>query len=171
MKIAVLVLAVLIVFVSCAKEEVTDFIPAEYRDWARTVDGVLDFPIPGHESNYRKIFINDIGQKVTVEDREGRKYWEYPVGTIIVKEIYAGLEPQEGDKPIQLTVMIKKPDHTQSRGGWVWILRHLPDGDEQVIDYEFCFDCHTNANEKHLYGDKNAQQGYRDYVFYPFRKP
>ena len=57
-----------------------------------------------------------------------------------------------------------------ARGGWVWVAKNPATGEERIIDYEFCFDCHSDANEPHPYGDKNPQGGHRDYVFLPDRR-
>jgi len=42
---------------------------------------------------------------------------------------------------------------------------------ETVITEEFCITCHGNANESHPYGDKNPNNEYRDYLFFPYPPP
>lgn len=158
---------------SCQKAERGPLIPetSVYRGWEQPIRITLDYPIPGHEDNRRRIFINPEGTEVGVERRENRVYWEYPEGTIIVKEIIAGLEGEDTDHPFQITTMIKAPEDPQSRGGWLWVAKSIDSGEETIIDWEFCFDCHANANEPHPYGDGNTANEFRDYVFYPYRKP
>jgi hypothetical protein len=156
----------------CRKEGTTGpLLPAEYNTWARTTERVLDYPIPGHEDRYRRIFINALGGEVTVSTTERRVSWEYPTGTTIVKEIFAGAAVQADEGPVMLTGMIKAPGNPRARGGWLWVVRDLTSGSEQIVDWEFCVDCHANANEPHPYGDRNEGNEFRDYVFFPYRAP
>ncbi len=169
-RIFLTVIAISLIFISsCKKKEVKQLVPDDYKGWAMTATE-LTYPIPGHESHYRQIFINKIGENVKIEKKNGRVYYDYPRGTIIVKEIYPTLEPKKGDKPISLSVMIKDPDNPLSRDKWLWIVKNLKTGKEKVIDYEFCFDCHANANEPYPYGDGNKNGDFRDYVYFPYRK-
>jgi len=159
--------------VSCQKEEQGARVPdaSEYRRWEQPIQRVLDYPIPGHEDNRRRIFINSRGTEARIERRENRVYWEYPEGTVIVKEIIAGLQGQDTDYPFQVTAMIKAPEEPQARGGWIWVAKAVDSGEETIVDWEFCFDCHANANEPHPYGDGNPADEFRDYVFHPYRRP
>ncbi|MBD3304940.1 hypothetical protein GF339_01150 [candidate division KSB3 bacterium] len=156
--------------VGCQKQEEVPAIPAEYRDWTITNDIALDYPIPGHEDNCRVIYINPTGEQVQPTEHQGRVVYDYPEGTIIVKEVYEGLEePEEGEEPMSLTVMIKAPQHPQSRAGWLWIVTSSASGQQQIIERDFCVDCHANANESHPYADKNVSNEFRDYVYFPPR--
>jgi hypothetical protein len=165
-------LTVVLLLVSCRKPEQAPLIPEarEYRGWKQPVEGILDYPIPGHEDNRRRIFINAVGTEVRIDRRENRVNWEYPEGTVIVKENIAGLRGSESDDPFQITAMVKAPEDPQSRGGWIWVVKNLGADEETIVDWEFCFDCHANANEPHPYGDRNAGDEFRDYVFSPYRK-
>ena len=154
---------------SCARPAPRPLVPADYATWERTTAQVLDYPVPGHEEHHRRIYLNPIGEEVRVTERQGRTFYDYPEGTVIVKEIFAGLKPRPGEAPFQLTVMIKKPLDPLARGGWLWVVRDTASGQEKVIDYEFCYDCHANANEPHPYGDKNPNGEFRDYLFFPYR--
>ncbi len=156
--------------IGCRKQE-APLVPAVYSDWKGTTDEELDYPIPGHEEHYRRIYINAIGEGVGIEERDGRVYHTYPNGTVIIKDIFMTLDPLPGETPAKQTVMVKAPNHDQERGGWVWVVKDVPTGQETIIDYEFCFDCHANANEQHPYGDGNPDNEYRDYVFFPYRQP
>jgi hypothetical protein len=156
---------------ACRKEEAGPLLPGDYTGWARTTEKVLDYPIPGHEDRGRRIYINRRGTEVRVGAASGRVTWSYPEGSIIVKEIFGGLEVREGDKPVMLTAMVKDMESPQARGGWVWVVKDLASGNERIIDWEFCVDCHANANEPHPYGDKNEGNEFRDYVYFPYRRP
>ena len=166
-------MSLLIPLGSCQKHDRGPLIPeaSQYLRWEQPVSAVLDYPIPGHEDNRRRIYINPAGTEVKVERRENRVYWQYPEGTIIVKEIIPGLQDADDDSPFQITAMIKSREDPKSRGGWLWVTKRTDGQDETVIDWEFCFDCHANANEPHPYGDGNAADEFRDYVFFPYRKP
>lgn len=156
-------------FFSCAKEAEGPLIPEGYASWRRTTEEELDYPIPGHEDNYRIIFINDKGENLTVSDAGGRVTHDYPDGTIIVKEVYQGFEYDSNSKPMMLTAMVKDRDNPKSRGGWLWVVKDLSAGQETIMTQEFCFTCHGNANERHPYGDRNPDNEFRDYVFFPAR--
>jgi hypothetical protein len=166
-------LCCLLLLGSCTKAEQGPHVPAasEYRRWEQPIQRILDYPIPGHEDNRRRIFINPRGTEVHIERRETRVYWDYPEGTVIVKEIIPGLQGSDTDYPFQITAMIKAPEDPQSRGGWLWVVKSLDSGEETIVDWEFCFDCHANANEPHPYGDGNIADEFRDYVFFPYRRP
>lgn len=165
------VIAVSLVFfllmLSCEREQ-AKLVPDEYSAWESPTDVELNYPIPGHVEQYRRIFINPVGTKVVAEERQNRIHHVYPDGTIIIKDIYATLIPAPDEKPIKQTVMIKAPNHPKSRGGWLWIVKDMKTSAETVIANEFCFDCHANANEEHPYGDKNSKGEHRDYVYFPY---
>jgi len=153
--------------VACQQTPQVPDIPEDYRTWHLTTDIVLDYPVPGHENHFRKIYINPHGEGFKITQKNNRAYCEFPEGTIIVKEIYGGTTtPAPQDLPVLLTVMIKDPEHPESRGGWVWLSQNYETKETHVIDYEFCVDCHANANEQHPYGDGNPDQEFRDYVYF-----
>lgn len=162
--------AAALVFSACEGIEETPLIPESYEGWTRLNDTPLNYTIPGHLGHYRIIYINDVGKRVTVVEEKGRRYADYPDGTIIVKEIYPNLEYSEGDKPTRLTVMVKERNHEDQRGGWIWIGKNLSTMEETVITDEFCVTCHGNANKSHPYGDKNPDSDFRDFVFFPYKK-
>lgn len=160
-------LALLAILLSgCAREETVDFIPADYRSWPRTTDTRLQFPIPGHADNLRKIYINPEGRAYDRQLEDGKLHYFFPEGTVIVKEVYDGFNPGPDEAPKQLTVMVKKPEHPKSLGGWLWLVAPSAEGQETIIENEFCLTCHSNANEKHPYDDGNPNEQFRDYVFY-----
>ncbi len=149
----------------------TPLIPQGYREWEKTTSGPLDYPIPGHLDHYRIPYINGIGTGVTVVIKEGRRTFDYPAGTIIVKEAYQGLQaPKPGDEPVLIYAMIKEPRNPKARGGWVWVLRDVVADREAVYQSPLCVDCHSAANESFPYGDRNPDSEFRDYVFFPYRR-
>jgi hypothetical protein len=158
---------VLLIFGGCQRQS-TPLVTSDYANWSSTTTEVLNYPIPGHEENLRRIFINETGKGVSTEMRVNRLFHSYPENTVIIKEVYDGFTPDDDDDPVRLLVMIKNSQHSQSRGGWVWISKDVSSGDEQIIDYQFCFDCHGDANERHPYGDGNPRAEFRDYVYFPY---
>ena len=163
--------SLVITVTSCSKknEKAISMVPEDYSGWTVTADN-LNYPIPGHENHFRRVLINPKGEEVSLTMKDGKDYYNYPKGTIVIKEIYPTLNPKKEDKPVSLTVMIKDPENPKSRDGWVWVVKDLNKNTEKIIDYEFCFDCHTNANEPHQYGDGNPKGEFRDYLFFPYRK-
>jgi hypothetical protein len=158
--------AVLGMLAGCAAEKTIVYATPDYHSWKRTTDVVLDYPIPGHQNRLRIPRMNDVGYTVTPSTDTGRRRWEFPQGTVIVKEIYLTQKPGPAEKPIQLTIMVKAPRDSRSQGGWLWITRDLPDGKEAVFMGNYCITCHANANEKHPYGDGNPSEEFRDYVYF-----
>jgi hypothetical protein len=155
-------------FVSCIQKK--NLIPDDYKSWERTTAEVLKYPIPGHESNYRKIYINETGEKmIETVDSNGVGSYNYPEGTIIVKEIYDSANYTESSKPVSLTCMFKAPSDKDARGGWLWVMKTVPEGKETIVNFSFCVTCHANANESHPYGDKNPNDEFRDYVYFPYK--
>jgi len=165
------VAAVLALLFSCSGRDKSPMVAAERSGWKPTHDVELDYPIPGHEDKYRRIFMSPEGEKPKIEIVKGKTSYRYPDGTQVVKEIYDSGKFREGAKPVALTVMVKRPDHPLSRRGWIWILKDNASGNETIIEGEFCVTCHANANERHPYGDGNPRNEFRDYLFFPYPKP
>ncbi len=164
--------AVLSIAFACRKSPAIPEIPEDYRNWNLATDTLLNYSIPGHEDHFRRMYINPSGERFNIIQKNGRAYYEFPEGTVIVKEIYAGLEePASQELPILLTVMMKASEHPESRGGWLWLSQNYETKETHVIDYEYCVDCHANANESHPYGDKNPDNEFRDYVYFPPGQP
>jgi hypothetical protein len=161
-----LLFAFAVVLAGCAAERPIEYATPDYHSWRRTTDVVLDYPIPGHQDRFRIPRMNAIGFSAKPTLQNGRKRWDFPAGTVIVKEVYATTRPAAGEPPIQLTIMVKVPKDPRSQGGWLWITRALPDGKEAVFNGNFCITCHANANEKHPYGDGNPNEEFRDYVYF-----
>ena len=159
--------AAALVLAACSPSK--PFLPSDYGSWEETTNVELTYPIPGHESNYRVPRVNAIGFAYKPQaSAAGVVRYDYPEGTIFVKEIYHGLsEPPEGVLPFQLTAAVKAPTDPRSRGGWIWVVKDGAAGKETVMTGSFCVDCHANANENHPYGDKNPKGEFRDYIYFP----
>ena len=74
--------------VGCAAEKPPVYATPDYHSWKRTTDVVLDYPIPGHQDRFRIPRMNDVGFTVKPTNDNGKRHWDFPVGTIIVKEVY-----------------------------------------------------------------------------------
>lgn len=160
--VSVLALA-LALLASCSRQTApVDHIPDGYASWRTTTKIRLDYPIPGHEDRFRIIHMNDLGFSFS----RSPVGVSFPIGTTIVKQVFATSSPAAGEEPIMLTAMVKAPDEPLSRGGWLWIVKDLAKGQETVFGGDFCYACHGNANEAHPYGDKNQSEEFRDYVFF-----
>ncbi len=153
-----------IALAGCKADVQESLVPTDYLAWSPTVPGALEYQIPGHTQALRKIYINKAGTEVITHDQNGRLTYDYPVGTILLKENYTHADDKT---PNNLTVMIKEPENAKSKGGWVWINKDVSTGGERIFSNEFCFSCHQNANERHPYGDRNSNREFRDYVYYP----
>jgi hypothetical protein len=164
--LALVLLAAFGLLAGCAERAPAVYATPDYHGWKRTTNVVLDYPIPGHQDRFRIPRMNDLGFSARPASENGKLRWDFPVGTVIVKEVYASMKPAPGALPIQLTIMVKKPTDPHSQGGWLWLTRDLPDGKEAVFMGNFCITCHANANEKHPYGDGNPNEEFRDYVYF-----
>jgi hypothetical protein len=163
---ASILLAVAAMLAGCSPGKSTVYATTDYHSWARTTDVVLDYPIPGHQDRFRIPRMNAVGFTAKPAMENGKLRWNFPSGTVIVKEVYQTTKPAPGELPVQLTIMVKAPRDPHSQGGWLWITRDLPDGKEAVFMGNFCITCHENANEKHPYGDGNPREEFRDYVYF-----
>jgi hypothetical protein len=142
------------------------YAPPENLNWRKTTEAVLNTPIPGHMDRFRIPRMNDLGFSAQPKLVGGKLAWDFPEDTVIVKEVYANARPEPGEKPIQLTIMVKDPKEEGAMGGWLWYTKDLPDGKETRFEGNFCITCHANANEQHPYGDGNPNEEFRDYVFF-----
>jgi hypothetical protein len=159
-------LAAICILAGCSEKKQPVFATLDYHSWKKTTDVVLNYPIPGHQDRFRIPRMNDVGFTAKPSMDNGKRRWDFPEGTIIVKEVYQTSKPAPDELPIQLTIMVKAPSDPHSQGGWLWITRDLPDGKEAVFMGNFCITCHANANEKHPYGDGNPNEEFRDYVYF-----
>ena len=165
---ALLLPAGLLTLSGCAEEEASLLVPSDYPDWDRTVSETVRRQIPGHGDTFRRIYINDVGTTVEPTGGDEGVRYDYPIGTILVKEAY-NEDPTADADPDGITAMVKSPGADESRGGWIWISKDPETGAEDRSLGEYCLSCHESANEEHPYGDRNSDGEYRDFVFYPYR--
>lgn len=151
----------------CAERAPETLFDGEYKAWSQTISEPLTYPVPGHGERRRMIYINEIGTDVTVSvDDSGVSTYEYPEGSIILKENYSDVE---GSELMQLTIMIKAPEDEMAQEGWIWLTKDPETGEERIFDESnFCIVCHDDANQTHPYGDRNVNDEFRDYVFFPY---
>ncbi|MBN2738601.1 MAG: cytochrome P460 family protein [Spirochaetales bacterium] len=146
-----------------------NLIPDNHEKWPLFTHDKLDYFIPGHENNYRISYINEIGAKYKPQKKDNDQFlYNYPEGTIILKEIYPSNTYQPGDIPEYYTVMIKKPGHPHAQGDWVWLVKNHESKEETIFHSDMCVNCHEGANTQHPYGDKNLGKDFRDYTFFTF---
>jgi hypothetical protein len=166
---ALLIGTMFVLLTGCSKKKNEEIsIPQDYPSWQRTTEKDLDYMIPGHGDTIRRIYINDIGTEVEISQEEGRDLYNYPEGTVIVKEHYPSQSAAENKEIESITAMIKAPQDPRARGGWLWLSKDPDTGETRVFTQEFCITCHENANEAHPYGDENREEEFRDYVFFPY---
>ena len=166
-----LTLVALYVMTGCAERKTAARLDlSNYASWEPTTQTALNFPIPGHESHFRRIYMNKVGMDYRRSKEAAMTTGEamdYPDGTIVVKEVYGGLEnPTPGEQPLNLDVMVKNRTAGDTLGGWRWVVRDFKSGMDMVMIGDFCANCHNGANEKHPYGDKNPNSDFRDFLFY-----
>ncbi len=159
----------LLITAGCAEEEAATLVDPNYREWSQTVPDTIRGQVPGHGDTLRRIYINDVGTAVvTTEDENGAVDYDYPAGTVIVKEAF-NEEPTTNESPDAITAMVKSPGTDEARGGWIWISKDPETGAEDRSLGDFCLTCHESANEEHPYGGRNVNGEFRDFVFYPYR--
>lgn len=159
------IVAVVLAFGCSSSREKAPLVEADYREWVRTTEKVLDYPIPGHLDNLRVIYVNEPGEEPVIREVAGRQVYAYPEGTVFLKEVYDGTTPAEGRAPQALTIMLKSSEHPKAIRGWVWLTKNPTTGEETVVSEPFCATCHAQANQSHPYGDSNPENEDRDCVF------
>jgi len=149
----------------------------DFSSWTEITTEPITLDIPGHGGSARRIFINDIGTKVTTHVEGTRTVWDYPDGTIILKTTAAFLPDGSPGTTTMLLGMVKDPGNRLSQGDWVWVTRDPSTGAERIFDTEFCITCHVDANETRTVDDPvpvgvpNPDREFREFVFYPYYAP
>jgi len=147
-------------FWSCAPRERPPLLPEDVTQWTQLNQIPMDYPVPGHENQYRVTYINDRGLSPQMSDQG----LVYPEGTIIAKVIHETLEADSAE--VAITAMIKDSLSDDSKEGWVWVMKDLATNQERIINSTMCVTCHQSANEPHPYGEGNPQGLFRDYAFF-----
>ncbi|MFK8082159.1 MAG: cytochrome P460 family protein [Granulosicoccus sp.] len=119
---------------------------ADYKDWTRvTADevstgdptGVLGGVHMGNEG-YREVYVNDIAKDTLY----GSAPYNYPAGSVIVKEQYASKADWEAGRKPAHTVSVKvAASDTSEKKDWMWADSFKGKAKES----EFCAGCHSIA--------------------------
>jgi hypothetical protein len=119
---------------------------ADYKSW----NLIHNKPITGDHTGFlgslhrgaegvRRVYVNDIALPVS----QGNAPYEYPIGSIIVKEQYKNMKRFDDGKKPDLTVMVKVSDNAANPAeNWAWSR-----GSKKTAktDDAFCSGCHTIA--------------------------
>jgi hypothetical protein len=105
---------------------------AGYTSWKKVE---TSGPAPGHGDTYRIIYANDTSQFFN---------GQYPVGTVLVKEVY----DRDGDGPgaLRYVALMRQAGTTEipDEGGWLFTSADVPFADETHFSY--CWNrCHVQA--------------------------
>lgn len=94
-----------------------------------------------HESFILKVYVNKVGEPAF----SGEGYPHYPVGTVIVKEKYAG----SSTTPMLMTIMIKRqPGYDTVNGDWQYITLDSDGLPILLSTQKHCQDCHQKVREQ-----------------------
>lgn len=115
---------------------------ADYKSWETASDTPSTGPSPGlgavHKGpeGYRMVYVNDVGRDVL----KGDGPYEYPKGTILVKEQYDDQAAYESGEGADVTVSLKVDDAAEGgAGNWQWAAGYK----EAAGDDAFCSGCHS----------------------------
>lgn len=129
---------------------------ADYKNWTRVT---ADAPSTGDatkflggvhmgEEGYREVYVNDIAEETLM----GGAPYNYPAGSVIIKEQYANKADWEAGRKAAHTVSIKVSQSEESKKeDWLWTDSYKGIAGES----EFCAGCHSIAEVR----------GKGDYVF------
>ena len=119
---------------------------ADYKNWTRvTADEVSTGDATGflgglHRGNdgYREVYVNDIAEEALY----GSAPYNYPEGSVIVKEQYANKADWEAGRGAAHTISIKvSQSETSQKTDWQWADSFKGTAGES----EFCAGCHSIA--------------------------
>ena len=146
--IAAVTVATAVVLASCASLRKPDERWADYKSWTKITDGKVSTGDPTgflggvHEGleGYRDIFVNDVGLDAVL----GSAPYNYPVGTVVVKEQYPTKAAWEAQKKPNLTIMVKvATSDTPDMANWQW----SPSYTKAPSANAFCAGCHAIATQ------------------------
>ena len=124
----------------------------DYRSWHKLTEepttgdptGLL-FRRHGGTAGYRNIYVNEIGKQSYTDSS-----FPYPVGTIIVKEVYKNEKKYLEDNISTVSIMLKLEEGTSPEtGDWEYIedLAGKKRGSGTSASARFCGSCHRSANK------------------------
>lgn len=130
----------------CATFGTADERWADYRSWTKITEGRVNTGDPtGFVGNvhagpkgYRDIFVNRIG----IAANQGKAPYNYPVGSVLVKEQYKDKAAWEAQGTPGITVMVKVGNSSEpSANNWQYAAGLTDKPQENA----FCSGCHTAA--------------------------
>ena len=86
---------------------------------------------------YRDVYVNDIGKEALT----GTAPYNFPAGSIVIKEQFANKAAWEAQKGGEVTVSLKVKDGTGSADNWEWAAGYTG----KAGPSQFCAGCHTAA--------------------------
>lgn len=122
--------------------------PANAAIWSKIeVSGIA----PGHGDTYREIFYNDVA-------RSYGHAGEYPIGTLLVKDIYSLEDRPPEDKPSYTAVMRKigpddAPGNIELEGGWLFTFIEEERGEGEFTISSCYQHCHVQAPLDYVWYD------------------
>ncbi len=148
-KAAVLVVAASAVITGCASMNPfskPDERWADYKNWTKTTEGKTGTGDPtGFIGNvhmgaegYRDVYVNKVGEAALT----GSAPYNFPAGTVIVKEQFENKAAWEAGKGAAITVSLKaKGGDEVSKDNWIWADSYKSKPGASV----FCSGCHSIA--------------------------
>lgn len=125
----------------------TDARWADFKSWTKITQdrtstgdptGLVSGVHKGRDG-YRDVYVNDIG----LATNQGAAPYNYPVGSVIVKEQFDDLAAFKAQKPTDLTIMVKIRDSaTPDASNWAWAAGY--DAKLEEVN-AFCSGCHSAA--------------------------
>ncbi len=118
---------------------------ADYKNWHKITEGRVGTGDPtglignvhkGREG-YREVYVNDIGKDALT----GTAPYNFPAGSIVIKEQFANKAAWEAQKGGEVTVSLKVKDGTGSADNWEWAAGYTG----KAGPSQFCAGCHTAA--------------------------
>jgi hypothetical protein len=144
-----LVLSVAVLFTACASKDyskITNNNWKNFKSWTKVTSlkpetgDTTGFLAGVHKGSkgYRDVFVNSIGEKALL----GSAPYNFPKGTVIVKEQFDDLAAYEKQVATDLTIMVKlKDSDTLSADNWGF----AESQDAEVKANNFCSSCHSIA--------------------------
>ncbi|WP_028469143.1 cytochrome P460 family protein [Neptunomonas japonica] len=127
----------------------TDSRWANFKNWTKITEnrtstgdptGFVSTVHKGRDG-YRDVYVNDIGLAVI----QGTAPYNYPEGTVIVKEQFDDLAAFKAQKPTDLTIMVKlRNGATPDAKNWGWVAGYNAKLEETNA---FCSGCHSIATQ------------------------
>ncbi|SFG38015.1 cytochrome P460 family protein [Neptunomonas qingdaonensis] len=125
----------------------TDSRWANFKNWTKITEnrtstgdptGLVSGVHKGRDG-YRDVYVNDTGLATI----QGTAPYNYPAGTVIVKEQFDDLAAFKAQKPTDLTIMVKLRDSTSPDAkNWGWVAGYNEKLEESNA---FCSGCHSVA--------------------------